>query len=476
VTSQNTAESVRLAEGVNTLVRLFLSYRTEDKKAATEIRDHLIFLGRERLRVFVSEVLPSGSEYRPKTLQELAKADTLILLYTDPNQQWDACLYESGFFDGKLFPDSTKRLIVLHGEACEPPPPLDCFVAVKVSATEREPLRQFIRELFAEPRRPGISPINPDVMDDRLAAYRKPLEDAIVEAVCGAGEKSGVFAKEIRIDVPVESLGAAEDNEVPSEARVFGDKQSLQLFALRENAEGYPWSQFYEGMDRASDHTSDWVGALANMMKTIALSSQDLDSTGLPLYRYRDDKRSEVYRPAVRSFRQKKGLLSFNVLFTDLPRETTAEPPGAATSLAQALTAARMLRWGVLKPLDDKVGDLNRRLEDGRLARDKWFDAVAKELHRFLGQKLTVLVEAFNRGYQRDELQGHFDGERRARLDDIFDRWDVWCMEAKEKADSFLRHIGDPDHIRKMTHQPLELNRQFMVLCAERYKEALEVP
>jgi hypothetical protein len=84
---------------------------------------------------------------------------------------------------------------------------------------------------------------------------------------------------------------------------------SFRLFNLRENEDGYSGKEFSKAMDAASDHTSDWIQSLTNMMRRIALTNEFTDSTGLPLYRSRRNGTSEVYRPSIRSFRRKKAVL-----------------------------------------------------------------------------------------------------------------------------------------------------------------------
>src|SRR5262245_52095450 len=101
-----TENAKALSPSDNTTLSIFLSCRVEDVKAAERIRTQLDILGKGRLKVFVFDIIPFGQEYRPTVLQALAKADRLVLLYNDPYQDWNACLYESGFFDGRGFPDS----------------------------------------------------------------------------------------------------------------------------------------------------------------------------------------------------------------------------------------------------------------------------------------------------------------------------------------------------------------------------------
>jgi hypothetical protein len=227
-------------------------------------------------------------------------------------------------------------------------------------------------------------------------------------------------------------------------------------------------------MDHVSDNTADWAGALAALMRDIAYSDRDLPSTGLPLYRQRAGSgRSQVYRPAIRTFRRKQDVVSYTVVFTDLPVETTAEPTGAATSLGQALTVARMLRWGVLKDLDDRILALLARRPKAPAGDGAWQEQVAAEIHRFLGQKLTVLVEARNRGYRREEVLSYFEGQRKQELDGILFKWDQWVEQAKEVADRFVQHEGSVDAVQQLIRECLELNKRYMVVCAERYTEAL---
>jgi hypothetical protein len=162
-------------------------------------------------------------------------------------------------------------------------------------------------------------------------------------------------------------------------------------------------------MDRVSDNTCDWAEALAAPMRGIARTNMKLPSTGLPLYRQRDASgRSQAYRPATRSFRRKKDLLSFTLVFTDLPVETATEPR-----------------------------------------------------------------EARSRGDQRGELLGYFEGARKQELDAVLFEWDQWVERAKEVADPFSQQAGRVEEVRQLIHECLELDTRYMLVCAERYAEAL---
>jgi hypothetical protein len=455
-------------------LRIFISHKDEDAEGAQKLAARLRAHNPDRLHVFVSEQLPAGAEWREALLKELKEADKLIILYTDPQLSWDWCLYESGIFHAFHMPTdsgssaSNRGLIVLHDEGVVPPDPLRYYQNVKVSRNDRAALRALLRQIYVEEPRPGAKPVFPELMQDQYAQVCGELEETIIEAVSGPLEMRA-FAKEIRIQLKEDSLRGSRETELPPDARVFGDADSLRLFELADREDGYDWAMFYQAMDQMSDHTGEWVTALSDLVRLIAFTPKRLASTGLPLYRYHDESagHSEVYRPAVRSFRRKRDLLSFKVLFTDLPKETTLEPEGPATSLAQALTVARMLRWGVMEPLAERLANLTRAPSPHR--------AVASELHSLLGKLVTVYVEAFNRGYKRDALTRCFEQPDQVQhLEQMFAEWDPIPLQIKELMSQLEQGSGDLTEAQSLVQRSLAINKRFMVLCARRYAEVLD--
>jgi hypothetical protein len=144
-------------------LRLFISHKTDDAGAAKEIADKLRSIGDGALGVFLSEELPLGVEWLPTLHKQLEKADRLLLLYTDPDQQWDWCLYESGFFKGRQAANGSRNLNVFHDEEVAPPGPLQHFQNAPVSENHRDGVRRFLEELRKRAR-----PLGPAAHGRRL--------------------------------------------------------------------------------------------------------------------------------------------------------------------------------------------------------------------------------------------------------------------------------------------------------------------
>jgi hypothetical protein len=450
-------------------LRLFISHKVDACEGAREIAKKLRALGKGALEVFISEELPYGLDWLTTLHRELDKADKLVLLYTDPDQQWDWCLYESGFFRGRASDNAGKSVIVFHDIDVPPPAPLQHIQNAAMSERHRDGIQKFIQELFTEPVRPGVGPLLPEVVKDGKKC--REVEDLFIHAVSYPREQRG-FANEICVQVKEDALKGRGD--MPSTARVFGS--GLDLLALDRADNGHPWKLIYEEIERRSDNPHDWVRALVELMRQVTFSPNRLPSTGLPLFRCRDGGRSRVYRPAIRSYTKKRDILSFHIIFVDLPEEAQGEKYiGSEASLAYALAISRMFRWSVLEPLAEHL----RRLR--KSAGVKRAD-VALELHNFFNQISTVYAEGKNQGYGREQLEASLEERDQTKLQRLLRDWDLAMSDLRDWQDElddptkvseeFTQH--EFNRIEMWAEMVLMINKAFLVLCTKRYLEILD--
>ena len=105
-------------------LEIFLSYKEVDAQKAIEIGKRLKNNAPGKVNVFVAadpNENPPGGKWRATIAKRLKTADVLILLYTNPFQEWGWCFYESGFFDGtKTTGETPTDLIVLYGPNVNP--------------------------------------------------------------------------------------------------------------------------------------------------------------------------------------------------------------------------------------------------------------------------------------------------------------------------------------------------------------------
>ena len=96
------------------VLRIFISHKMPtDTPLAEAIGKNLALYSGNQVKVTHAGQFRYGEQWRQRIEQELDEADWLILLYTDPDEDWGFCLYECGYFRHIMENDkgNTKRLI-----------------------------------------------------------------------------------------------------------------------------------------------------------------------------------------------------------------------------------------------------------------------------------------------------------------------------------------------------------------------------
>jgi len=144
----------------NETTHVFISHKSKDKDAALKLKD-LLTSSINGLQVFAScdaADLRVGEEWNSKIHEELTRAYWMILLYTDPSDNWDWCLYECGYHalkihkqeldppaDGKCY-----KMTVLCPEGVTPPAPLTRWQFAGAHAELLETLLTDLQSAFGE--------------------------------------------------------------------------------------------------------------------------------------------------------------------------------------------------------------------------------------------------------------------------------------------------------------------------------------
>ena len=166
------------------LIRVFLSHKKKDFKAANQIREVLRIQSAGHIEVFMSENITKGDDWQGKIEQALYESDWFILLYSGVDDDWAWCHHEAGIFRGMVYPDAD-RLVVLYPPNVELPDPLKKYQAVKCQPPQPDQpdeLDLFFKEIFGKPPYPGLPPIN-SVFANEACATRQDAAEKIVQAV-----------------------------------------------------------------------------------------------------------------------------------------------------------------------------------------------------------------------------------------------------------------------------------------------------
>ena len=103
----------------NTKYSVFFSHKVNDKEV-TKSLIKLLDGHTENVSFPISEQIEKGTRWRKAIADLLNRANFLVLVFTDPNEDWGWCLYESGFFDAL----SPGRKHVAASGVCTTPQPI----------------------------------------------------------------------------------------------------------------------------------------------------------------------------------------------------------------------------------------------------------------------------------------------------------------------------------------------------------------
>jgi hypothetical protein len=440
-------------------LKIFLSHKHTDRHKASEIK-RLIEEDVENLEIFVSQQIERGSEWLPRVYDELRDAKWLILLYTDPNHEWDWCLYEAGFFAAHENQDKTRRLICLFPPDIDAPSPLQGWQFVPASdpsGDQDHHLIDFLKDLYKSSPSIGEPPIAAKraTNDEKLRTIAKGLSDVI-----GPGPGSILVHRYLSHATltlthgMVESL--RETGTIPNDAEVEMSDSALNLLGLDVKV-GQSW-KWREVLSQFQLEPPKWVECFGRAMR--AAESRVGFAKVLPVFASPFDNRK--YVPVFDQYQLlNNNKRKFTLVFVEESGEDDPRPTSNTGTIGMLLMMAIRFRWGVLIPYINKLrqggGGWNEKL-------------VVETLDNLRSAIDKVLGEAAEAGYLAQEvvMEAFDTNEDRSAIAEMFARWYPIQQQLFESIQS--RNSGQ---VLVLLEKVFELNRHFMVLTSKRHYELL---
>lgn len=429
--------------------KVFISHKAKDRNAAETIRRALSLYGAGNLEIFVSERISAGTVWAPEIWDSLEHADWLLLLYTDPSEDWDWCLFETGFFAASAR-KAGHRLVCLHTGDTPPPMPLQAWQSVPV--TDGPMLEKFLKELFAG--------INKELVDT------PSLLQGLADKIAGAFKKeirrklaSRWFTKYVTLTLDGDLIKKLiKTGAVPADALCgLNDQESLYIFG---HGAGQCTMQILEdGLD--PNYRASWLTSLGETLRAVSLNKTPVPRIPI-LYSPSTQKDYHVVLHCVHHFSD--GSKTFYLLFVEKIPENEQMQGHELQHLGNMLKLGRTFRWKILTTFQREVSVLKQR--KGRaeeiatcLERLRW------SINWIVGesQRLDILTV-------EDVLESFEKEEDKKALGDALEN--VWPSHFKDMLDGI--EASDLDKVLGAIKGMLEVNKDYMIRAAARYKELLE--
>lgn len=227
-------------------LNIFLSHKKgESERNAALIAGCLALFGRN-VKVICSAKFDPGINWQHAISKGLDQSDWLILLYTGPHTEWDWCLFETGYFQGRAGKSRKRRLICLHDPEYPVPAPLRAFTSVP--AREEK-----VYELFEDIYLKTPWRINPHIFRNNNDAVKDAAKRISSAARFGSGPKYNLrIAPLINIRIKKSEVPELEKGIIPASAPVTGEGGWETVFGKPDSTAGWIWGDLKAGIDKVS--------------------------------------------------------------------------------------------------------------------------------------------------------------------------------------------------------------------------------
>jgi hypothetical protein len=428
---------------------VFISHKGRDAPAAEAIRKALKMRGPKSLEIFVSERIKAGLEWSPEIWKNLRRADWLLLLYTDPSQEWDWCLFEAGFFAGQSREGDT-RLVCLHTTDAPPPMPVRHWQSVAV--TEAQKMENFLVDFF--------SGINDELVGS--PEEQQKLADEIAEAFKLKVKR--LMKSECVNDFIILSLDPSQVAElektdsIPDAAKAGLDPgESLRIFG--RGIGEWTWKDLQAGLQEK--FKGWWTSSLGNALRTASLQMRPLPV--IPdLFSPQLKKEYHVTLLGVEHFSD--GSKNFRLFFYEKFPETEVGRTSELRLIGDMLRMGRTFRWKIVDKYHRDISIMkaansdSSKIEQCLHELNSWLDWLVGE-----SMRLDILIK-------EDVLKAFENEDDIKELDHILsDLWPRLFTSLKNGIDT-----KNLDEVLNALNGMRCMNKKFMVLSARRYEQLLE--
>jgi hypothetical protein len=430
-------------------LRIFISHKGKDSKAAERIKRIFKKCGSTNIKIFISERISPGVPWAGEIYDKLKRADWLLLLYTDPTEEWDWCLFEAGFFAGSNKGEQ-KRLICLHTLDDQPPVPVKDWQTVPV--TDEMRMEVFLQDL--------MEIINPDLVKSHedMQEVAKDIAEAF-ELEMKRRISSKWYTKYLTL-----SMNAAQVKELEQTGRVPNDvlcglKENESLYVFGYGSGDCTMDKLEEGLEQ--HYKESWLMALGESLRSASLNKTPIPRIPI-LYSPSLKRNYHVILHCLRRFSD--GSLEFYLLFIEKIPENMKEQGQELQKLGNMLKLGRAFRWQILTKFLREISVLMQRkdvekeighcLENLKFSMD-WVIGESQRLDILTGEDV---VKAFEK---EEDIQA-IDNAVKNFWPEVFENTYAGIEE------------NDLSKVHQALERMLEANKDYMIRAARRYAELME--
>lgn len=235
---------------------IFISHKSTDKDVALSLKK-LLADHTTKVDYFVSEEIDTGEKWRETIIKLLHQSRFLVLVFTDPHENWNWCLYETGFFDALTeVADKAhiRRIFCLHHPDIEPPNPIADLQTVPAKP---EKVIAWLTSLFVQTQQPATK-------------YQRETEiPQLAYEICGYFKKREPLysARSVHIEVDYQLLDSSPD-DLPASSTIHGDA-GLMTELFGSHTASLDWASVRNRFDSFPNSSAVNLNAMKEIARSV---------------------------------------------------------------------------------------------------------------------------------------------------------------------------------------------------------------
>jgi hypothetical protein len=444
-------------------VRIFVSHKADDKELAGNFMGTLLKYDSDppKILYFISSFDMSVGKPWPKQVHEnLRDSQWLILIYTSPEQDWNWCLYEAGYFAAYVEKNPNRRIFCIHHPNVSVPTPLEGWQNI---SADRQGIKRLAKFLYKDTEDClGLHPkLFTEVMENDKKFFFKELHKHFSKKVA-----TKTFVGNCWLKILNEQLPVLQSGKIPEKALISFDDMGKQIFEIGGVEKNIDWKTFIELYLKPDQNI--WSSKLARVLQK-ALTTE-VESTFALIS---DAKRKDFYRPILEEMQYHfNGDISFKFSFMRIPTYFNPESDNNLDKLFHLLSVQQNFRWRIVEKYQKEIeGYINRK----KIPKEESYSAIENQekqlIDDFRFDLADCVQDARNRGLRSErEFLELFKRGHRSKVRHITESGNRICENEMNRPLEKMRL----EDLLKSIYQLDKLNREFRKILARTYWNALK--
>ena len=388
-------------------MRIFVSHKKKDEPMVHRFMEELLrYDNSSQIALYSSRNTIPGENWRERITQELDESDWLFFFHTSKKDNYDWCLFETGYFAGRHNGNREKRIICLHHPKIERSKPFGQYQNIK---TDKNGVTRLLELIYSDNGEgPGLFPqLFHSDFDEIRANFIAELIRIFTY------EKTDTISGTMEVEIDRDHISELASNILKS-CQISIDNRTAIIFNFPKKAT-VPLDDF---IDQLNEDQKIFIDELPNQLER-SKSPSHISSFSVII-----GADNRLYRPVLGKVRYSvNGDAVFKIVFVKVPSTIYPENTNDLTKVYNLVCMQQHFKWKII----DKYRTEFNQFKDCSI--DKNNIIKLKKLYSDFNFDLNSTIHESEMRLQGDSfnsiINNIFERLDQTKINEIVEQWEI---------------------------------------------------